>query len=86
MDNISAKISKYLYPNANIINGGYENTELQNEAYDLAIGNIPFGDFKIYDTERDRKYTIHDYFFVKTLDKVKSNGIIAFINIIRNYG
>ena len=80
IDSISSRIAKKLYPNVNIINSGYEDTDFKNDFFDIVIGNIPFSDYKV----NDKKYNnlnsfIHDYFFIKSLDKVKIGGIIAFI-------
>ena len=59
---------------------GYEKTNLPDSFYDVAIGNVPFGDFPVLDKRYDKnKFMIHDYFFAKTLDKVRPGGIIAFI-------
>ncbi|HCQ5647840.1 TPA: DEAD/DEAH box helicase family protein, partial [Clostridioides difficile] len=80
LDRISGQIAKELYPNANIQIKGFEETNLSNNLFDVAIGNIPFGEFKVADREYERNnFLIHDYFFAKTLDKVRDGGIIAFI-------
>ena len=80
LDSISGKIAKHLYPNANIQVKGFEDTNFSNNLFDVAIGNIPFGEFKVADREYERNnFLIHDYFFAKTLDKVRDGGIIAFI-------
>ena len=80
LDNISGNIAKQLYPQSEIQVKGFEETNFSNNFFDIAIGNVPFGNFKILDREYDRyNFLIHDYFFVKTIDKVKSGGIIAFI-------
>lgn len=80
LDSISGQIAKELYPNANIQIKGFEETSFSNNLFDVAIGNIPFGEFKVADREYERNnFLIHDYFFAKTLDKVRDGGIIAFI-------
>ena len=80
LDSISGKIAKHLYPNANIQVKGFEDTNFSNNLFDVAIGNIPFGEFKVADREYERNnFLIHDYFFAKSLDKVRDGGIIAFI-------
>lgn len=80
LDSISGQIAKELYPNANIQIKGFEETNISNNLFDVAIGNIPFGEFKVADREYERNnFLIHDYFFAKTLDKVRDGGIIAFI-------
>lgn len=80
LDRISGQIAKELYPNANIQIKGFEETKFSDNLFDVAIGNIPFGEFKVADREYERNnFLIHDYFFAKTLDKVRDGGIIAFI-------
>lgn len=80
LDSFSGQIAKELYPNANIQIKGFEETNFSNNLFDVAIGNIPFGEFKVADREYERNnFLIHDYFFAKTLDKVRDGGIIAFI-------
>lgn len=80
LDSISGQIAKELYPNSNIQIKGFEETNISNNLFDVAIGNIPFGEFKVADREYERNnFLIHDYFFAKTLDKVRDGGIIAFI-------
>ncbi len=80
LDSISARISKQLYQNANVVNSGFEKTNFKDNTFDIAIGNIPFGNYKIYDRHyKNNNFLIHDYFFAKTLDKVKHGGIIAFV-------
>ncbi len=73
IDSISGRISKQLYPNANITIDGFEKTRFQNNSFDVVLGNVPFGRFSINGMK------IHDYFFMKSLDKVKPGGIIAFV-------
>lgn len=79
LDSISSRIAKKLYPNAKIESKGYEETTYGDDLFDIAIGNVPFGQDKVFDKRYKDKFLIHDYFFQKTLDKVRSGGIIAFI-------
>lgn len=80
IDCISGRISKQLFPQANIQVKGYQDTEFPDNLFDLAIGNIPFGNYRVHDKRYDKqKLFIHDYFIVKTLDLIKPNGLVAFI-------
>lgn len=80
LDSISGRIANQLYPNANIQICGFEKTTFQNDFFDVAIGNVPFGQYKVSDpTYNKLNFPIHEYFFAKTLDKVRSGGIIIFI-------
>ena len=80
LDSITGRIAKQLYQNANIAVQGFEETSLPDSFFDLAIGNVPFGSYGVTDKKYDKyKFYIHDYFFAKTLDKVRPGGIIAFI-------
>lgn len=80
LDSISGRIAKQLYPKAKIEIGGFENTTYSNNFFDVAVGNVPFGNFSISDKTYDKyHFMIHDYFFAKALDKVRNGGIIAFI-------
>lgn len=80
LDTISSSIAKQLYQKANIINSPYEDTDLPNNFFDVTIGNVPFGDFKVVDKKYDKyNFLIHDYFFAKSLDKLRPNGVMAFI-------
>ena len=80
LDSISSRIAKKLYPNANIQTRGYETTAFDDNFFDVAIGNVPFGDFSVMDKRYDKyNFRIHDYFFAKTIDKVKADGVIALI-------
>lgn len=80
LDSISGRIASKLYPNVNIQIKGFEETTFSNNLFDIAIGNVPFGEYKISDREYERNnFLIHDYFFAKTLDKVRSGGVVAFI-------
>ena len=80
LDSISGRIARKLYPNADIKITGYENTKFADNSFDVAIGNVPFGDYSLHDKRYDKDHLlIHDYFFVKTLDKVRPGGIVAFV-------
>ena len=80
LDSITGRIAQQLYPNADIQVMGYEKTSFPDNSFDVAIGNVPFGDYKISDKRyNDSNFNIHDYFFAKTLDKVHAGGIIAFV-------
>ena len=80
IDSISGKIAQQLYQNADIKVEGYEKANLPDSFFDVAFGNVPFGDFKVNDKRYDKNnFLIHDYFFAKTLDKVRPGGIVAFI-------
>ena len=80
LDSISGRIAQKLYPNASIQVKGYEEAELPDSFYDVAIGNVPFGQYKVSDKKYDKNnWLIHDYFFGKTLDKLRPGGICAFI-------
>ena len=80
LDSISGQIAKKLYPNSNIQVKGFEETAFSNNLFDIAVGNVPFGEYRVSDREYEKNnFLIHDYFFAKTLDKVRSKGIIAFI-------
>lgn len=80
LDSVSARIAKQLYQSANITEGAYEKRVLNDNFYDAAISNVPFGQFKVHDKRYDSlNLNIHDYFFAKSLDKVRPGGIIAFI-------
>ena len=79
-DNLSGRIAQKLYPQADITIDGFENTHFQDNSFDVAIGNIPFGDFGVIDKKySSQNLKIHDYFFVKSLDKVRDGGIVAFV-------
>ena len=80
LDSISGRITRQLYQKSTVAVQGYEDTNLPNSFFDVAVGNVPFGDFKVLDKKYDKhKFLIHDYFFAKTLDKVRPGGVIAFI-------
>lgn len=79
LDSITGRIARKLYPNANITVAGFETTS-QMDFYDLAVGNVPFGNYKVADKPYDNLgFSIHNYFFAKTLDQVRPGGLIAFI-------
>ena len=79
LDSITGRIAKQLYQNAKIDVKGYENVDLLDNMYDVAIGNVPFSNYQILDKRYKTHFLVHDYFFQKTLDKVRPGGIIAFI-------
>ncbi len=80
LDGITGRIAKQLYPHADIKITGFENTSYPNDFFDVAVGNVPFGQYKVSDRQYDKhNFLIHDYFFAKTLDKVRPGGIVAFV-------
>lgn len=80
LDGITGRIAKQLYPHADIKITGFEQTEYPNDFFDVAVGNVPFGQYKVADRIYDKQnFLIHDYFFAKTLDKVRTGGIVAFV-------
>ena len=80
LDSITGRIAKQLYPQADVQIKGYEKTDYPNDFFDVAIGNVPFGQYKVADKQYDKNnFLIHDYFFAKTLDKVRPGGVVAFI-------
>ena len=80
LDSVSGRIAKLLYPESDVQVKGFEETSFSNNFFDVAIGNVPFGEFKINDREYNRNnFLIHDYFFAKSIDKVRNGGVIAFI-------
>jgi hypothetical protein len=80
LDDVSGHIARQLYQKAQIQVKGYEETQFEDNFFDVAIGNVPFGNYKVYDRLYDKhNFMIHDYFFTKTLDKVRPGGIIAFV-------
>ena len=80
LDSISGNISKKLYPENKVQVKGFEETSFSNNFFDVAVGNVPFGEFKVNDRLYDKNnFLIHDYFFAKSIDKVRSGGVIAFI-------
>ena len=80
LDPVTGKMAQLIYPDAHIEVKGYEKTDFQNDFFDVAIGNVPFGQYKVLDKSYDKhNFYIHDYFFAKTIDKVRPGGVIAFI-------
>ncbi|WP_330362994.1 DUF3849 domain-containing protein [[Clostridium] symbiosum] len=80
LDGLTGRIAKQLYPHADIKITGFENTSYPNDFFDVAVGNVPFGQYKVSDRKYDKhNFLIHDYFFAKTLDKVRPGGIVAFV-------
>lgn len=80
LDSLTGRIARLLYPKANITVDGYEKTTFPNDFFDAAVGNVPFGQYKVADKKYDKyNFLIHDYFFGKTLDQVRPGGMIAFI-------
>ncbi len=81
LDSITARIAKKLYPNSAIFAKGFEETPLPDNYFDAVVGNVPFGDYAVHDPSMKRSLTrsIHDYFFAKSLEKVRPGGIMALI-------
>ena len=80
LDDITGRIAKQLYPEADIKISGFEKTDYPNDFFDAAVGNVPFGQYKVSDRQYDKdNFLIHDFFFAKALDKVRPGGIVAFI-------
>lgn len=80
LDSLTGRIAQQLYPNADIQIKGFEETTFVDNSFDIAIGNVPFGDYKLNDKKyNDNNFLIHDYFFAKSLDKVRPGGIVAFV-------
>lgn len=80
VDNISGRIAKLLYPQAEIQIKGFEETDFPDNFFDVAVGNVPFGDFKVYDRKYNaQNFKIHDYFVAKSIDKVRPGGMVAVI-------
>lgn len=80
IDSISGRIGKLLYPESDIQIKGFEETSFSNNFFDAVIGNVPFGEYKVNDREYNKNnFLIHDYFFAKSIDKVRNGGVIAFI-------
>lgn len=79
LDSITGRIAKQLYPKADITVAGFETTD-RRDFYDLAIGNVPFGQYQVNDRAYNRLgFSIHDYFFAKALDQVRPGGVVAFV-------
>ncbi|BBM56814.1 DNA/RNA helicase [Leptotrichia trevisanii] len=80
LDSVSGRIGKLLYPESDIQIKGFEETSFSNNFFNAVIGNVPFGEYKVNDREYNKNnFLIHDYFFAKSIDKVRNGGIIAFI-------
>lgn len=81
LDSITARIAKALYPDTKIFVQGFEETKLPDNYFDVAVGNVPFGDYAVHDPAIKRPLTrsVHDYFFAKTLDKLRPGGIMALV-------
>lgn len=81
LDNLSGRIAKALYPEADITIGGFEKTDFSNDFFDVVIGNVPFGENSVYDKDyKNQNFLIHDYFLAKSIDKVRAGGIVAVIS------
>ncbi len=80
LDSISGRIAKLLYPNANISITGFEQTSYPDNFFDVVVGNVPFGDYKLHDPKYNKyNFRIHDYFLAKALDQVRPGGVVAVI-------
>ena len=80
LDNISGRIARQLYPRSSISVRGYEKMNFPDNFFDVAVGNVPFGQFKVQDRRYDQlNLSVHEYFFAKTLDKVRPGGVVAFV-------
>ena len=80
IDPLSGRIAKQLYQKASIVIEGFEDTKLPDDHFDVVLGNVPFGEFKVNDSRyNSQKFLIHDYFFAKALDKARAGGVVMFI-------
>lgn len=80
LDSISGRIAKFLYPKAKMSICGYEKTDFPNNFFDIAVGNVPFGNYQVNDPEYNKLgFSIHNYFLAKALDQVRPGGIVAFV-------
>ena len=80
LDDLTGRIAKQLYQKATIAVQGFEDTKLPDDHFDVVLGNVPFGDFRVNDSRyAQQKFLIHDYFFAKALDKVKAGGVVMFL-------
>ena len=80
LDGITGRIARQLYPKADVKITGFEKTDYPNDFFDVAVGNVPFGQYKVSDRAYDKhNFLIHDYFFAKALDKVRPGGVVAFV-------
>ena len=79
LDSITGRIAQKLYPQADITVAGFETTD-RRDFYDLAVGNVPFGNYKVADKAYNKLgFSIHNYFFAKAIDQVRPGGIVAFV-------
>ena len=79
-DSLTGRIAQQLYPNATVKVCGYEESNYSDSFFDVAVGNVPFGNFQVYDRQYNKlHFMIHDYFFAKTVDQLRTGGIMAFI-------
>ena len=80
LDSISGRIAQQLYPKERIQIKGFEQTSFNNNSFDVVVGNIPFGDYRVSDKAYDKhNFKIHDYFAAKSVDKVKPGGVVALV-------
>jgi phospholipid N-methyltransferase/predicted HTH domain antitoxin len=80
LDDLTGRIAKQLYPKANIEISGFENSKTPDNFFDVAIGNVPFGNYQVHDPKYNKHgFLIHDYFFAKSIDKLRPDGVIAYI-------
>ena len=80
LDDLTGRIAKQLYQKATIAVQGFEDTKLPDDHFDVVLGNVPFGDFRVNDSRYEQqKFLIHDYFFAKALDKVKAGGVVMLL-------
>lgn len=80
LDSLTGRIAKQLYPKARIQVTGFEKTDYPDDFFDVAVGNVPFGNYKVFDRKYDKyNLLIHDYFFAKSIDKVRQGGVVAMI-------
>ena len=80
LDGITGRIARQLYPKADIKISGFEKADYPNDFFDIAVGNVPFGQYKVVDRKFDKhNFLIHDYFFAKTLELVRPGGVVAFV-------
>ena len=79
-DSLTGRIAQQLYPNVTVKVCGYEESNYSDSFFDVAVGNVPFGNFQVYDRQYNKlHFMIHDYFFAKTVDQLRTGGIMAFI-------
>ena len=80
LDSLTGRIAQQLYPGADIQIKGFEKTKFANDSFDVVVGNVPFGDYKLSDKDYDKhKFYIHDYFVAKSIDKVRPGGVVAVV-------